>query len=537
MSHVLSQFGAILLGTFASEDLTCISVGLLVREAKVQPLVGLMGCLVGIVVGDFGLWLVGRLVGRRVLKWNWIARRLPAQQVTSMQTWLNDHCGTAVLAARFLPGTRAVLFVAMGALGNRPGSFLWWSLVAACLWTPLLVLGTAALGGVVAAPLASLLGSKVWGLIITGGCVLTTLHFLPAFAERNARNRLLAKLSRIWRWEFWPSWLFYLPLMPWIAVLALRYRSWTVWTAANPGIPQGGVVGESKFAILSKLPARWTVASILIDATDANQRVEQLRAAIEQFGWGFPLILKPDAAQRGASVRRVRSLEEAAAYLAATPGSVIAQPYHAGPFEAGIFYYRHPQEAKGHIFSITDKRFPTATGDGHRTLEQLIWAHPRLRMQAATFLRRHADQRQRMLGKGEVLTLAIAGNHCQGTMFCDGSHLITPALVKRIDSIAKHFPGFYFGRFDVRYSDLEAFLAGDDLAIVELNGVTSESTNLYDPSFSLLQAYSILFRQWAILFAIGNANRRRGIQPTTARELLGLVRGYYGRQQLDPLAD
>ncbi|WP_410962843.1 hypothetical protein, partial [Salmonella sp. SAL4446] len=74
-----------------------------------------------------------------------------------------------------------------------------------------------------------------------------------------------------------------------------------------------------------------------------------------------------------------------------------------------------------------------------------------------------------------------------------------------------------------RYTDREAFQAGRDLSIVELNGVTSESTNLYDPSWSLLAAYRTLFRQWALLYQIGDANRRRGHAAASVQELLRLV--------------
>ena len=89
-----------------------------------------------------------------------------------------------------------------------------------------------------------------------------------------------------------------------------------------------------------------------------------------------------------------------------------------------------------------------------------------------------------------------------------------------VDRIAQRFEGFYFGRFDVRYADVEAFRAGRDLAIVELNGVTSESTNLYDPANSLWSAYRTLIRQWEILFRIADANRRRGHAHAGVAELL-----------------
>src|SRR5262249_34450092 len=142
---------------------------------------------------------------------------------------------------------------------------------------------------------------------------------------------------------------------------------------------------------------------------------------------------------------------------------------------------------------------------------------------ASTFLARHGDKAKRILAAGESLCLAVAGNHCQGTMFLDGAHLWTPELESRFDEVAKQFGGFFFGRFDVRYSDVEAFKAGRNLAIVELNGATSESTNLYDPGRSLLSAYRILYQQWSLLFRIGDANRRRGHVPSSISTLIAML--------------
>jgi hypothetical protein len=144
-------------------------------------------------------------------------------------------------------------------------------------------------------------------------------------------------------------------------------------------------------------------------------------------------------------------------------------------------------------------------------------------LQAAVFLGRHHDVRERVLAEGERFRLAFAGNHAQGTLFRDGRQLLTPALERRIDEIARRIPGFFIGRFDVRYSSVEGFKAGGDLAIVELNGATAESTNIYDPDGSLLDAYRTLFRQWALVFAIGAANRRRGATATPARRFLRLT--------------
>ncbi len=531
------EMAALFGGAFVSEDLTCIAAGLLIRYDQLNWLVGTFGCFLGIFVSDLGLWLVGRVLGRRVLGWSWLNRHLPAERLQRFEQWFRRHGRAPVIAARFLPGARLPLYVAAGLLRQRLGQFALWTFLAALVWTPLLVIAVVLGGEAIVEPLTAVLG-RGWPALLLGAVALFIgiRTAMPA-CTAVGRARLWARVSRIWRWEFWPSWLFYLPVLPWLGYLSLRYRGPTTWTAANPGIPHGGVVGESKYEILTQLPRQWIVPTILLAPGDVNDRLGHVRRRLADRGWEFPLVLKPDASQRGAGVKLVRDLVEVEKYLQKQPAAVVVQTYHPGPCEAGIFYYRLPGETPGHIFSITDKHFPELVGDGCSTLEELICRHPRYRMQATIFLARHDAQRHRVLADGERITLALAGNHCQGTMFRDGAHLITPELEGAVDRIAGRFQGFYIGRFDVRYTDVDAFKAGKDLAIVELNGVTSESTNIYDPARSLISAYGTLYRQWALLYAIGHANRRRGCQVTGAWQLLKEVVGYYWRLRVDPVAD
>lgn len=531
------QLAVIILATFASEDLTCIAVGLLIGSNQLDALIGLGGCFLGIFVGDLGLWLIGYLAGMGLLQLSLVGRVSPPQRRAGPRRWLDERGATALVAARFLPGARLPLYLASGFLGLSLRRFAYWTFVAALLWVPTVVLLAALLGETVVRPAVFLLGSGWPAVLLAALALFLAVRVGTLACTATGRRKIVARVARLWRWEFWPSWLFYLPVLPWLAYLSVRYRGVLTWTAANPGIPQGGVVGESKQAILAQLPPAWVVPSFLVPPGEAGARLAQVRQAVEERGWSFPLILKPDAAQRGAGVRRVRDLVDVDKYLRAQPGAVLVQTYHPGPFEAGIFYYRLPGEENGHIFSVTDKVFPVLTGDGRSTLEELIWRHSRYRMQAGTFLARHDAERDRVLAAGERFALALAGNHCQGTMFRDGSHLMTLELERAVNAIARHFPGFNIGRFDVRYTDADAFKAGRDFAVVELNGATSESTNLYDPSWSLPAAYRTLFRQWSLLYRIGDANRQRGHVPTALPELLRLVFGYYRGLRVDPLAD
>ncbi|HTL28872.1 MAG TPA: hypothetical protein VL282_06625, partial [Tepidisphaeraceae bacterium] len=357
------------------------------------------------------------------------------------------------------------------------------------------------------------------------------LRVIALLVTERGRLRLAATIARIWRWEFWPAWLFYIPTAIYIAYLSIRHGGFNVITAANPAIPLGGFVGESKCEILRQLDATFVVPFARV--TSAGE----LYPLMNDRGWRFPIILKPDVGERGASVRRISNLAQAEQYLAGHPGPTLVQPFHPGPHEAGIFYYRLPGAARGEIFSITDKILSELIGDGTSTFEELIWRHSRYRMQATVFLKRHAEHKDRILQNGERFLLAMAGNHCQGTMFRDGIHLVTPKLAARIDQIARSFEGFFIGRFDVRYSDVAQFMAGKDLAIVELNGVTAESSNIYDPRASLLAAYRTMFRQWRILFAIAKTNIARGHCPAGHCEMLRALFRHYINRRPDPLAD
>lgn len=521
---------SIALGTLVSEDLTSIATGLLIQQRQLDPLAGVLACTLGIFAGDLGLWALGRVLGNQVLSWPWLARRLPTERLKELREWLERHAGRALVGSRFLPGSRLPLYVLSGMVHVRAQVFAKWTLVAAALWTPAIVLGTATLGEALA------LRSGRFA-VVAGAASMLVLRALRAVSTASGRRRALALLHRCSRWEFWPSWLFYAPVGLWIACLAVRHRGLSTITAANPGMTDGGTVGESKHEILVRLPREWTIPSILAEPADISARVQGVVGAMTERNWMFPIVLKPDVGQRGLGVKRASSVEDIDAYFAKTTGRVLVQPYHEGPFEAGVFYFRMPGWPRGRILSITDKHFPVVVGDGRSTVAELIWSHPRYRLQTRTFFERHRGSLDRVPAFGERLQLAMAGNHAQGTIFRDGRHLLTPALEERIDAIAQSFGGFFVGRFDIRYRNVEAFKAGRDLAIVELNGATAESTDIYDPDRSLFAAYRQLFRQWSIVFAIGAANRTSGAPVSSYRRLLALVRAHLASPSPFPVSD
>jgi hypothetical protein len=345
-------------------------------------------------------------------------------------------------------------------------------------------------------------------------------------------RRLVGWLKRLHRWEFWPPYVFYPPVIAYIAYLGIRFRNLTLFTAANPAMPAGGFVGESKFEILNHLKngdqksaGRFLPYSTILQAGEPIHRVEQAKAFMQSHELTFPVVLKPDAGQRGSGVVIVRSSQQLQEYFNQIPVPTILQEYVPGK-EFGLFYVRYPGDQRGRVFSVTEKRLPVIVGDGRRTLEELILADDRAVCMADFYLRQNSQRGQEVIPAGEKVQLVEIGTHCRGAIFLDGGYAITPALQETIQGIADGFVGFFFGRFDIRVPSTEDFMAGRNMKIVELNGVTSEATHIYDPKHSLFDAYRVLFEQWRIAFEIGDLNCARGIRPASVAELFNATREY-----------
>jgi hypothetical protein len=346
------------------------------------------------------------------------------------------------------------------------------------------------------------------------------------------RRRLLdSSWVRLSRWEFWPPWAAYAPVLCYVIGLAARHRSLTVFTAANPAIPAGGFIGESKIDILRGLGPASVARSLFLEGTlPAATRIERVEAFLSSLERQFPVVVKPDQGERGSGVIVARTREALHARLAHTPVDTIVQEYVPG-VEFGVFYVRRPGESRGRILSITEKRLPSVIGDGRRTLEELILEDPETIGMARFHLRQHADCLRDVPLLDKVVSLGDCGSHCRGARFYDAGALLTPALEQAIDSIAARFDGFYFGRFDLRVPSREAFTRGEGITILELNGVTSEVTHIYDPGVSLIEAYRALCEQWRLAFEIGAGNAARGARVWSLAELIGLVTAHAGSQR------
>lgn len=509
--------------TFASEDLACIGAGLLVADGRLAFVPATLACAFGIWFGDGLLYLAGRTIGRSIAKRRPFSWFLSAAALERGAAFFDRHGVRSIFVSRFTPGLRLPTYVAAGLTRMPFARFAAWFACAALLWTPVLVGGAALFGERALAALEGIRAHPVFAIaLVIGGLIVIERVVLRLLTWRG-RRLLWSSWRRLTRWEFWPAWAFYPPVLLYVAWLALRHRSLRVLTAANPGIDASGIVGESKSAILRLLDhAQEHVARFVVieRGGEPAARLARARDFLEREGLSFPVVVKPDIGQRGSGVRIVQDTDELARALEAARSLDLLVQEHAPGHEFGVFYVRHPNEARGRVFSITEKRLPHVLGDGRSTLETLILRDARAVCAAPTYFALHSDRLDHVPAAGESVRLAQIGNHCRGALFLDGDALRTEALELALDRVCVPAAGFYFGRFDLKVRDVEDLKAGRAFKIVELNGLTSEATHIYDPKHGLFAAYRVLFAQWRQAFTIATHNARAGAATTSVTTIV-----------------
>jgi pimeloyl-ACP methyl ester carboxylesterase/membrane protein DedA with SNARE-associated domain len=541
----------IALATLVSEDLTCIATGLLVAQARIGFLPGVVACFLGILIGDGMLFLAGRWFGKPALNRAPLRWMVKPAAVERARIWFHHRGSRVILLSRFMPGMRLTTYVAAGLLGMKFRVFLGYFALAGVLWTPTVV-GLATLAGREAYALMDTLHQYALpgflGLMFTMVGVQKLL--VPMFSHRG-RRLLYGSLRRKMEWEFWPSWLIYLPIIAYVIGLAIRFGGLRMVTAVNPGIATGGLVGESKWDILQKLaygnaqpnrrripPSKSLPATLFLPVCDRIDGVhvggqkdpsaagdtsatpisEAVHEFVAQYDLQWPMVVKPDVGERGKGVQWVHDWDELMQRLQHDSHDLLLQQAVRG-IEFGIFYWREPGTEKGTIFSINGKQFPSLTGDGRRTLEQLILDDDRAVRMASVHFNHHSKQLFHTPTEGRTIELVDIGAHSRGTIFTDCRDLSSDALRQSLDQISDSYPGFHFGRFDVIATSADDLAQGKNFRILELNGLTAEAAHIYDPRYGVGQAWRTLMQQWKMAFRIASINRHQGHEVSSWRQL------------------
>jgi hypothetical protein len=330
-------------------------------------------------------------------------------------------------------------------------------------------------------------------------------------------------LRRIFKWEFWPAWLFYAPVVPVWLYYAARARNLLFFTAANPDIAGGGMVGETKFDILERLPAQYKPITRLFAATAS---ADQVRSTMDAAGLDWPVAAKPNVGQRGWRVRRLNSPADLAHYLRDNQVDFLLQEFVQEPLELAVLYVRYPGQSHGRVTSIAAKEYLAVTGDGNASLRELILRHPRAPMYRRQLWQSHADALDQVLPAGQTETLVHIGNHCRGARFINANALITPAVLPLFDEMTRSLGEVWFCRFDLKCRSPESLKTGRHIYVMEINGVGADPAHIYDSSYPLLQAYRDIAVHWRHIYRIATKNTARGFPPLPGRYILSMAKAY-----------
>lgn len=331
--------------------------------------------------------------------------------------------------------------------------------------------------------------------------------------------------------EFWPTWLVYMPVVVQWMILSIRYRSLSLPLIASPAVPLSGMVGVAKSAVFDgagSIARSWILPWTLYKVSDEVLTVQtnRIMAQLTTEGFSLPIVGKPNIGCRGAGVKLLADETALQNYISEFPvGGVIQfQKLSQWEAEAGVFYVKHPDQPEGKITSLTLKYTPYVVGDGQKPLAQLVAEDPRAGELLHLYEERHQQDWDRVLADKEAYRLVFSASHCRGAVFRDCEELISTKLSQRLDTIFADIPGFHYGRLDLKFKDAQSLTEGIDFEIIEINGASSESINIWDRDAKLVTAVKTLLQQYGTLFKLGEKNRRLGHRPPGILALLAAWR-------------
>jgi membrane protein DedA with SNARE-associated domain len=134
LRHPIVQALSVIGATFILEDAATVVTAIQVQAGTIPLEVGLGSLYVGIVLGDMGLYGMGRLAA--VVPW--MERFIPPRRRDMGRDWLNSRLAKVILISRFLPGLRLPTYTTCGFLRASFLVFTLTAIVATLIWTSLL---------------------------------------------------------------------------------------------------------------------------------------------------------------------------------------------------------------------------------------------------------------------------------------------------------------------------------------------------------------------------------------------------------------
>ncbi len=316
-------------------------------------------------------------------------------------------------------------------------------------------------------------------------------------------------------YEFWHPRIFEAPFYVYLGIQCLLNRvSLKSLAKANYALDHGEIGIGSKYASQMAFNQDYFMPTSLVkDQLNPEQKKAFILDFIEEHG--YPVLLKSDVGCVGKGICKISSERDLDEKVPLLLGDYILQKFTHNSFECGIFYIRQNGVAK--ITGINKKHFPSITGNGQDTVLTLAKRHKRYTHHWHSFLQ-YIDL-ERIPAADEEVRLSFIGSHTLGCKFTDDSYLHTPELERAIFEFFDDQPGFNFGRVDVKSPSEDALKAGD-FVVIEVNGVASLPTHMFDPKFSVFDAYKIFFEHGKYLAQIGREHKDKPMKLLPYRDIL-----------------
>lgn len=331
-------------------------------------------------------------------------------------------------------------------------------------------------------------------------------------------------------YEFWSPRVFETPFYIYLGVQCLLKSVGIKGLAkANYNMDHGEIGIGSKYESQMLFDQQYFLPTTLVKSTlSEGEKRTFISTFIEKHE--YPVILKSDVGCVGKGIVKISSEADLDDKIPLLLGDYILQKFTPYPYECGVFYIREKGIPK--ITGINKKHFPTVTGNGSDNLLTLAKNHKRYNHHWHSFLQ-YIDK-EKIPKKGESVCLSFIGSHTLGCMFTDDMHLLTPDLEQATFDVFTSQPGFNFGRVDVKAESEEALKTGK-FVIIEVNGVASLPTHMFDPKYSVFQAYKIFFEHAKYLAKIACEHKNKSMKLLPYKKILEKVKS--NQQMLDKVHD
>ena len=120
----------IIITTFILEDLAITATAIITVQNDMSVYMPLMALFIGIVIGDIGLYAIGKYSSLHFLK-----RFIDNKKVQKAHTIIDKNLILAIFTSRFIPGMRLPTYTAIGFFNISFKKFLFTVLVAVSLWS------------------------------------------------------------------------------------------------------------------------------------------------------------------------------------------------------------------------------------------------------------------------------------------------------------------------------------------------------------------------------------------------------------------